>query len=72
MLKVSANQSATLKQLEYYIQCTIAEVPAELLHRVIENWRRRVEICGAILTKFECSLDFNITSVLYINIFQKF
>lgn len=40
-LNVYANQPATFKEHEGNIQHIIAE----MLHRVIGNWRKRVEIC---------------------------
>lgn len=37
--KVYANQSVTLAELQDNIQNNFPEIPADMLHLIIENWR---------------------------------
>ena len=43
--KVYANNPSTIQELETNIRATIAAIPLEMLHRVIENWTERIEAC---------------------------
>lgn len=43
--KVYSNHPTTLHELEANIHRAIAEIPAEMVHRVIENWRERMTVC---------------------------
>lgn len=43
--KVYANKPKTLDELEANIRATIAAIPPDMIHRVIENWSARMSQC---------------------------
>uniref|UniRef100_A0A1Y1NCG1 Uncharacterized protein n=1 Tax=Photinus pyralis TaxID=7054 RepID=A0A1Y1NCG1_PHOPY len=43
--KVYANKPKTLDELEANIRATIAAIPPDMIHRVIENWSDRMSQC---------------------------